>query len=273
MTAKAMLQLYTARNSICTQKVFLALDEKKLDYEMKVINLFRNEQYSPEYLRINPKGVVPTLVHEGRPVVESTLICEYLEEVFPQPGLAPREPYLKTRMRLWSKLIDEGLFEATRELSFSAMFREKMKGMTPEQRETRFRNVGDPERRARYMSVYEQGVESPYVFQAIAHWEKAFKSMEAALADGPWLVGGAFSLADINLTPYVARLEYLDLLGLYVEERPRVQAWWARVKARPSFAVIEDRLTREEKAEMRTYGGAMRGRVGEKLAEYRATLA
>ncbi|MGH8864821.1 MAG: glutathione S-transferase family protein, partial [Burkholderiales bacterium] len=243
-----MLQLYTARNSICTQKVFITFDEKKLDYEMKVINLFLNEQYSPEYLKLNPKGVVPTLVHDGRTVVESTLICEYLDDSYPDHALIPRDPYRRAKMRLWSKLIDEALFEATREISFSATFREKLREMTPEQRETRFRNVGDPERRARYMSTYEHGIDSPYVFQAIAHFEKAFKSMEAALAEGgPWLVGTDYSLADINLTPYVARLEYLNLLDLWLRERSATQAWWQRVKARNSYGVIDGRLTQDEK--------------------------
>jgi glutathione S-transferase len=265
-----MLQLYTGRNSICTQKVFIALDEKKLDYEAKSVNLFANEQYSPEYLKLNPKGVVPTLLVDGKPIVESTLICEYLEDAFPEPRLAPRDPYLRARMRQWSKLVDEALFEATREISFSAMFRERMRQMTPEQRETRFRNVGDPERRARFVSTYEHGVDSPYVFEAVAHYEKAFKSMEAALAPaGPWLVGAEYSLADVNMTPYVARLAYLNLLDLWLAERPLSRAWWQRVQARASYAVIADTLTSEEKVEMWQHGSAIRARVAEKLAHYR----
>ena len=60
-----MLQLYTAHNSICTQKVFITLAEKALDYEIKNVNLFTNEQYDPAYLKLNPKGVVPTLVHRS----------------------------------------------------------------------------------------------------------------------------------------------------------------------------------------------------------------
>jgi glutathione S-transferase len=267
-----MLQLYTARNSICTQKVFIALHEKDLDYETKTLDLFANEQYSPEYLKLNPKGVVPTLLHEGRPIVESSLICEYLEDAFPEPRLVPRDAYLKARMRLWSKLVDEALFEATREISFSAMFREKMRQMTPQQRETRFRNVGDPERRARFVSTYEQGVDSPYVFQAIAHFEKAFLKMDTDLSSaGPWLLGAEYSLADVNMTPFVARLAYLNLLDLWLAERPLSRAWWDRAQHRPSYTVIDGRLTQEEKDQMGKHGSAIRSRVAEKLAEYRAS--
>jgi len=270
-----MLKLYQAGNSICTQKVQITLDEKGLPYDTQNINLFTHEQYSPEYLKINPKGVVPSLDHDGNIVIESTLICEYLDDVFPEPSLVPDAPHQRARMRLWSKAIDEGIFEATRELSFSAMFREKMKAMSEEQRQARFRNVGDPARTARFKSTYAEGVESPYVFQAIATFEKLFKNMEQDLSDGrTWMLGETYSLADINLMPYVARMEYLDLLDIWTADRPHVQAWWARAKERPSFkAAVSGKLTDEDVASMKTYGGAIRDRVRERRDEYLAGLA
>ena len=270
-----MLTLYKYRNSICTQKVFITLAEKSLPYETTELNLFKSEQYNPAYLKINPKGVVPSLVHDGRVVIESTLICEYLDECFPRPPLVPTDPHQRTRMRLWSKAVDEGLFSATRELSFSAMFRERLRNMTEEQRQSRFRNVGDPERGAHIRSCYEHGVESPYVFQGIAAFEKAFKTMEADLAaGGPWLLGSDFTLADVNMMPFVARLDYLDLLDVWISDRHRVQAWWKRAKARPSFiTAIPDVLTESEVVEMRTFGSRIRQRVGERRAEYLSELS
>src|SRR3954470_13710166 len=176
--------LFTGRNSICTQKVLITLFEKGLTWETKRVDLFKNEQYDPAYLKYNPKGVVPTLVHDDKPIVESTLICEYLDETFPSPPLVPRSPYERAQMRLWSKQIDEGIFEATREISFSAMFRDKLRGMTEEQRNIRFNNVGDPARGARFRSTYDHGTESPYVLYAVASFEKLFGAMTEALADG-----------------------------------------------------------------------------------------
>jgi glutathione S-transferase len=229
---RTMLTLYKAGNSICTQKVLITLAEKAVTFETVDINLFKNEQYDPAYLKINPKGVVPSLIDDGRVVVESTLICEYLNDTIPDLPLAPADPFQRARMRLWSKAIDEGIFDATREISFSAMFRERLRGMTERQRETRFRNVGDPSRRARYESCYEQGVDSPYVFEGIAAFEKLFDRMEKDLAaQGPWLLGESYTLADINLMPFVARLEYLDLLDLWIDNRPHGRAWWVRAKS------------------------------------------
>ena len=153
---------------------------------------------------------MPTLVHDGRPVIELTLICEYLDEAFPTPRLIPAEAGQRARMRLWSKAVDEGLFEGITEISFSAMFRERMQNMPADLREPRFRNIGDPRRRDRFISTYELGVKSPYVLYAIAAYERAFKSLEETLAEGgPWILGDDPTLADINLMPLVARLDYL----------------------------------------------------------------
>lgn len=269
-----MLKLYTANNSICTQKVLIALAEKDLAYETHIIDLFRNEQYAPWYLAINPKGVVPALDHDGNIVIESSLICEYLDDFFPTPSLVPPGAHARARMRLWSKAVDEGLFEATRELSFSAMFRDKMRGMTPEQREARFRNVGDPVKRARFMSTYEEGVDSPYVFQGIAEFERAFGKMEKDLSHGEWLVGARMTLADVSMMPFVARLAYLDLLDVWLSDRPISKAWWKRVKKLPSFhASIGQRLTEADIAAMKTSGGKIRERVAERRQDYLALAA
>jgi glutathione S-transferase len=261
-----MLKLFTAQNSICTQKVFLTLIEKDLPWTSEYIDLFNNEQYRPEYLKLNPKGVVPTLIHDGRAIIESTLICEYLDQTFPEPPLVPVSAYERSQMRRWSKHIDEGVFEATREISFSAMFRDKMKAMTQEQRDGRFRNIGDPGRRARMISTYEQGCDSPFVEQGIFAFEKLFQEMEDELVRGQdWLVGSAFSLADINVIPFAARLDYLNLLDVWTADRPSVQAWWKRARSRPSFSrAIEKLVTEDQIKAMSSSGSRIKDQIAAK---------
>lgn len=276
MSHKPVRTLYTFINSICTQKVFMTLAEKKLPYEMHMVNLFLNEQYDPAYLKLNPKGVVPTLVDGENVIIESTLICEYLDESYPEPALMPATPYERAKMRLWSKQVDEAIFSATGALSFTGPFREKMKNQTEAQRQQRYRNVGDPERHARFQSLYEDGVESPYVLQAIGNYEKMFKLLEQTLQEsaGPWILGDTYTLADINLTPYVYRVEYLTLLDLWLQDKPLVRQWWARAKARPSaVATIATRLPEEAIAEMNHFGALTRERVAERRQEYLAFMA
>ncbi len=270
-----MLTLYDFGNSVCCQKVRIMMRAKGLDWDSVKIDLFKAEQYDPKYLRLNPKGVVPTLLHDGKAVIESTLICEYLDETFPEPHLVPADPFQRARMRLWSKLVDEGLFEGVTELSFSAMFRERMRTMPEEIRERRFRNVGDPRRRDRFMSTYELGVRSPYVKHGIAAYERAFKLLEETLAEtGPWILGENPSLADINLMPLAARLHYLGLLDLWIEDRPRVSSWWALAREWPSFkSGLQDLLSEAESSEMQTQGSKIAHEVAGIIAEVRAGMA
>lgn len=290
-----MITLYQYGNSVCAQKVRFTLAEKGLEYEKREVDLFKSEQYNPEYLKLNPKGVVPTLMHDGKPVIESTLICEYLDEVFPDPPLMPENPYDRGQMRLWSKMVDEGLHDGVSEISFSAMFRQRMKEMTPEEREVRLANVGDPRRRDRFTSTYEQGVESPFVMHAIAAYEKMFKALEEKLADGrKWIFGDRYTLADINLMPYVARLAYLGLLDVWTEgfssevdtgsreenpskqkttERPNVNRWWEQVQALPSFkAGISEMIKLHEYEGMAKFGPQIRDRLAARRAEHVAQL-
>jgi glutathione S-transferase len=257
------LVLYDFGNSVCCQKVRITLVEKGLKWDARRVDLFKTEQYDPNYLKLNPKGVVPTLVHGDTPVIESTLICEYIDETFPDPPLMPATPAKRARMRVWSKFVDEGLFDGITELSFSAMFRERMKNMPPELREKRFRNVGDPRRTDRFKSTYEHGVHSRFVLHGIAAYERAFKLMEPTLAGhGPWLLGKSPTLADINMMPFVARLSYLGLLEAWTAERPHISEWWARVQEWPSFKTgLADLITDTEFAEMRTHGPKIRADV------------
>lgn len=260
------LTLYHFNNSVCSQKVRLALAEKGLDWDERFVDLVKLEQYEPGYVQLNPKGVVPTLVHDGQAVIESTLICEYLDDAFPDPpSLKPAHPSGSAAMRVWTKAVDEGIHEGVVALSFSAMFRERMKGMTDEQRARQYRNIGDPVRRDRDRAVFEHGVESSHVFNAIAAYETTFSKLEKVLVDGrDWIMGDQYTLAEINLAPYAARLEYMELLDIWIEDRPGIVAWWHRIKARPAYQRgLSDRLTASDIEPMKRFGGAIHRRVAE----------
>jgi glutathione S-transferase len=270
-----MITFYQFGNSVCCQKARITMSEKGLNWEPVEINLFRNEQYLPEYLKINPKGVVPAMIHDGKAIVESTLICEYLDDVYPTPLLIPKDPYLRAQMRLWSKMVDEGLHEGISEISFSAMFRERLRNSTPEERDVRFRNIGDPRRRDRFVSTYELGTQSPFVLYAVAAYYKAFNSMENALAGhGPWVLGEELSLADINMMPYVARLHYLGLLDIWTVDRPSVRAWWRRSQKLPSFvAGLVAPMKLQEIEEMAKHGPTIRAALQDLVEQVAAAQA
>ena len=104
-----MIKLYQFANSVCCQKVRLTLCEKRLEWDTVEVDLTRNAQHDPAYLALNPTGVVPTLVNDREVVIESTLICEYIDEVYPERPLKPANPSVRARKcdagaRLWMKV-------------------------------------------------------------------------------------------------------------------------------------------------------------------------
>ena len=96
-----MLTLYHYWSSVCSQKVRFCLEEKGLEWESRHIDLFTFDHWQPHYLALNPKAVVPTLDHDGNVLIESNVIVEYLDDIFPGLSLSPVEPLAKSRMRLW----------------------------------------------------------------------------------------------------------------------------------------------------------------------------
>lgn len=114
-----MLELYDNYISVCAQAVRLALAEKQLDWVKHHVRFQTNDRFAPEYLKLNPKSQVPTLVHDGRVVVESTVILEYLEDRFQEHPLRPVDPYDRARMRIWTKKVDEGIHAACGHITFA----------------------------------------------------------------------------------------------------------------------------------------------------------
>ena len=111
-----MITLYHHGSSVCAGKVRLVLAEKSVPWDGVYIDILRGDQFDPAYVKLNPKAVVPTLVDDGKVIVELSVICEYLDEVFPDPPLKPAEPADRAAMRLWTKAVDEFLHPACAEL-------------------------------------------------------------------------------------------------------------------------------------------------------------
>ena len=235
-----MLELYHNNISVCAQKVRIALAEKGIPWVGHHLEFARGDQVTPQYLKINPRGLVPTLVHDGQIIIESTVIDEYIDEVFPEPPLKPSDPVERAHMRLWSKLCDEGLHTACASISFAAAFaRQLAHGKTPEELEARLAAMPDPARRDRQRQIILHGFDVPFVREHVKLYDKAIGDMEAALSKSDWLAGSSFSLADISLIPYIERMNRLGLEGMWAK-RQRVAEWFGRMMARPSFSAISD---------------------------------
>jgi len=240
-----LLELYDNGNSVCAQKVRVALAEKGLEWKRHDLTL-RGDQFDPQYMKLNPNGVVPTLVHDGRVVTESSVILYYLDEAFPTPPLMPREPLERMKVRMVNKLIDEYVHNACVILTFGTAFRPWFAGLNAEQIDQRLAKSPLKKRSEYKRDVALHGLDSKFAQEAFESYGKLLKLIDEA--GGGWLAGGAFSLADAAAVPYVLRLDLLKMAKLW-DGRPGVAAWYKRVLARPSVrSQMLDRMTPEDHA-------------------------
>src|SRR5262249_38242173 len=206
--------------------VRVALAEKGLEYKEHLIDL-RGGQFDPAYMKLNPNAVVPTLVHDGRPVIESSVILYYLDEAFPHPPLMPKDPHQRAAVRLYNKLVDEYVHNSCTIITFATAFRPWFAGLTGEQIEQRLAKSPSKQRTEYKRDVALHGLQSKFARQALDYHLKLLKMMDASLERGPWLAGEQFSLADAAVIPYILRLDLLRLKKLL---GPRVEDWYARMR-------------------------------------------
>ena len=162
-----MLELYHGVDSVCAQKVRIALKEKGQEAKDHIMTL-RGDQYEPAYLKLNPNGVVPTLIHDGEPITKSSLILYYIDDAFPEPPLMPTQPRQRHRVGMYNKLIDEYVHNSCTILTFATAFRPAFLKMTPEAWQAEI-NKTPLRRRAEYKrSVIEHRLDSEFVADALA---------------------------------------------------------------------------------------------------------
>lgn len=246
-----MFTLYDGTTSVCAIKVRLALAEKGLDWESRTLDLRVGDQFDPDYLKINPNAVVPTLIDGGAVITESSVIMQYTEDYKPDPTLLPPAPLQRARLRLWLKRIDDPIHPATGILTHATAFRASFLAKSPEEQKAHFEKMPDPARRARQEAVYRDGLDAAIVVNAVKTFDRFLADMEDALAENAYLVGAEYSLADAAATPYVNRLNDLGLLAVWADAKPCLLDWFARIRERPSFnAAVTDYFTDKDAAQL-----------------------
>lgn len=228
-----MIELLNNAYSTCSQKVRLCLHEKGLPFTDTQIDFRKNEHLAPDYLALNPNGVVPTLVHDGQPIVDSSVIMEYLDEVFPQVPLSPGGPVGRADMRAWLRYFEEVPTAAIRVPSFSQVFVRHFADLTDEQfgAEAKAR----PLRTHFYQKMGRTGFSDDEVEASFNALTQTIVRMQKRLAGNAWLCGDALTLADICVYPTFDRMADLGHAAMW-SEAPDVGRWFAAMRARPSNA-------------------------------------
>lgn len=248
------LILYTHPMSPCAQKVRIVLAEKSLSWESRHIDLPGKENLTPAYLKLNPLGVVPTLVEDGHPIIESSIICEYLEDRFPTPCLRPASALATATMRYWMKHVDNKLHPSCGALQWPLVMADKMRLLSATEQEHLVNQIPEKPRRERQRRLLKMGYDAPDVAEGVQVYEQTIADLDVLLENQPWIAGETFSLADASMAPYFQTLHQFGWDAWY-ESRPRVADWYKRVRDRKSYqdGVASD-FSREKLSELRERG-------------------
>ncbi len=244
------LELYHGLPSTCSKKVRLVLYEKRVPFKSHLMDLRKFEQHAPEYLKLNPNGIVPTLVHDGRAVVESSVIMEYLEDAFPKVPLRPDDAYGRARMRLWLKYSDDVAYQAVYAPTWMILNRDAMTGLSAAEREAVLARIPQEERRRRWRDVSTHGFSEEVLTSAVDKMRGCLSRVELALHEAHWLAGGACTLADFAMLPFIDRIRNLKPEFFACDAYPETSDWYARLKDRPAFAQALDFKDDPRAAEM-----------------------
>src|SRR5262245_21113817 len=206
------ITLYDFQGSPCARRVRIVLLEKGRTWTTRVVDLTKMEQKHPEYLKLNPNGVVPTLVHGERVIYESNVITEYLDHVFPTPRLYPDDPWERAQAKMWQAF----------ELAMAKEYRPLMylRVIGPIDRLRPKAEVMADVRRSTDDAAHVDWVSRVYDGTAVTEEEAALLAgllyqrldhLEQALAGQSFLVGNQFSIADLSVLPRVAMYPLVQL--------------------------------------------------------------
>jgi RNA polymerase-associated protein len=200
-----MLKLYDYPDCPFCQKVRVVLAEKDLEFEKIFVDLRKQEQKTPDFLRLNPYGKVPVLLDEDEVIYDSTIINEYLEDEYPIPSLMPEDSNGRARVRLLEDYCDNSFIPPT------TMLLAQMRKPDGERDDARVGQAREDLRRALYY-------------------------LGDRLGTNDFLVGKEFTIADAAFAP---RIMVLGRLGIELERSlSNVLAWIDRIRSRPSVRAL-----------------------------------
>jgi glutathione S-transferase len=227
--------LYNSPQSTCSQRVRFVLNAKGLPFKEIKLDLLAGDQLKPDYLALNPNGVVPTLDHDGKIVIDSSVIIEYLDEIAPEPVcFSPRDPVERAHMRSLMRFIDEMPAAAVRVPTFNLAFLPRFAAMS----EAEFRAFAEskPLRKEFMLAMGRTGFPQKDMDAAMERLRRTYERMDGEIAKsgGPWLLGRTPSLADVSLMPAIVRMDDLGQDTAW-QDLPRVQRWYDTLRAHPAF--------------------------------------
>ena len=224
-----MITLYQLATSPFTEKVRRSLNYKGIRFDVHEVD--RAKAASGGYVGISPTAKFPAIEHDGVAVWDSTDILEYLDRVFPERPLIPADPRQRGVAHAFEEWADESLYfyEITARLSWehnlAAALDEFAVGFPNVPKEALKKQILD----GAGGLVRTQGIGRKPKEQIVRDIERQLSALDAALADGGWLVGSALTSADVAVIAQLNALLYAQEARAALERTKNVKAWMARV--------------------------------------------
>jgi len=230
------LRLYHAEPGANSLKALIPLKEKRLDFESCYVDLHKFEQHAEWFVAINPEGQVPVLDHDGVIITHTTVINEYLEDVFPEVPLRPRDPVGAARMRYWNKFVDEHVMNHVSMHGWHRMVGIIARNIESGEFEALMERIPLPDQRKKWKAA-RSGFSDADLANATEKIIYAVDKVEKQLAQTAWLAGNDYTLADINFYAMCGMMVERMFPELKIAARcPRLVQWRDAVTARPAVA-------------------------------------
>ena len=229
--------LYHWWGSTCSRKARTALAEKGVEWDSVHIDLHQFENWAPWYVKIHPNGVVPAMDHDGRIVIESNAILEYIDETFDGPPLKSEDTWERANMRVWMDKSEHVLHKNMHLISHNKHHAHRWGEYEAQHgHEALMEKVqSQPNLQRRRDEIqHTGGIPDDVVDFAVDRVIDEMALIEKDLARGKWLCGDTFSLGDIAVLPFVERFQANGFgAEISADKRPRLAEWFVRIQERP----------------------------------------
>lgn len=227
------LHLYHAGRSNCSGRVRLLIEEKGLPWVSRHVDIYKRENITAEYFGINPKGLVPTLVHDGQVIVESNDILLYLEDAFPSPRFAPASEQDAAMMRTWLTRSADIHMPGTKTFAYAKSHAAAV--VKTDEEVALYRSLQKDPALLAFHGKHDapgQSFSDADVEGARRLLDDTLGEIDAIVGREDFMVGGAYSLADISWAPTITTLQRV---GFPIEVFPSLMDWYGRIAQRPAF--------------------------------------